>query len=380
MDEFTDDIYYSILANAPYLLEEGKSIEEIEQSVQNDYQLDYSIDRELSDPKSIVFKSNKDKEVVHAIRGTTTIEDLITDASLMEKLLTHLPTYPEFQKGVGTYATIMGTPLSTEAGVSAMEMSRQKEAIGKAIMFGNAFAINDYEEALKWGSKEAVDYLWGSKAKNIKTSEKIFSSVKPLAESLKPHMGFSEMKLPKLKDFTKILKPITGIVAGSYLAGKAIGGIQKYRFPDGVKNPRIIEEQAKFDKIKSKYSDANFVFTGHSLGGSVSNYLSREHGHKAITFNPAPQLELADQFHKDSKIYKTRADFASLVSIFDKEQRRLVPQKVLRPHSLDNFIPPKIARRTIVPKVERQNAFVDSPPKKCLENPELPECKSYYYV
>jgi hypothetical protein len=449
MDEFTDDIYYSVLANAPYLLEQGQSLEQLEESIQNDYQLDYSIDRDLSDSKSIVFKSKKDNEVVHSIRGTATMEDLITDASLMEKLLTHLPTYP------GLYTTLGAigfTPTSKEVGVSAMETPRWFESQYKVLSLVDAYENMDIVEALKYASEEYLENYWvidfekanelakmyntlGKKnnmpdliefGKAIKTgslsearkyasedllkktwetltdyksnqeiARGLWTNFEGMAESLESHMGFSQMiprLFPEHKDIKKVGKRIGTFALGSYLAGKAVGGIQKYRFPDGVKNPRIIEEQAKFDKIKSKYPDANFVFTGHSLGGSVSNYLSRQHGHKAITFNPAPQLELADQFHKDSKIYKTRADFASLVSIFDKEQRRLVPQKVLRPHNLDNFIPPKIPKRTLKePKVERQKAFVDSnkvaeikdfdsPPKKCLENPELPQCKSYYYI
>jgi len=370
MDEFTDDIYYSILANAPYLLEQGQSLEQLEESIQNDYQLDYSIDRDLSDSKSIVFKSKKDNEVVHSIRGTATMEDLITDASLMEKLLTHLPTYPQLYTTIGATA---GVPLFKPATYYFFEKDRPTES--KQI-------IDDLIEKTLQSLQDPQDLInEGVDPESILSIEEVKEFIKGLEED---KTIFADMlrqhSLRNVLPSRKKMLGLASIIPASYLAGKAIGGIQKYRFPDGVKNPRIIEEQAKFDKIKSKYPDANFVFTGHSLGGSVSNYLSRQHGHKAITFNPAPQLELADQFHKDSKIYKTRADFASLVSIFDKEQRRLVPQKVLRPHSLSNFIPPKIARRTIVPKVERQKAFFEKPPKKCLENPELPECKSYYYV
>jgi hypothetical protein len=66
----------------------------------------------------------------------------------------------------------------------------------------------------------------------------------------------------------------------------------------------------------------------------------------------------------------------------DDEPEKIItlPQKHFEPHGLRNFIPPKITKRTIVPKVERQKAFVEGPPKKCQENPELPQCRSYYYI
>ena len=105
--------------------------------------------------------------------------------------------------------------------------------------------------------------------------------------------------------------------------------------------------------------------------------MSRTLGIPTYAFNPAPQFSHRDKSHPESKIIKTRFDYVSLLP--EPEKTKIVKSKFFDPHSMDNFLPPKTPKRTVVPKIERQKAFFDSP-KRCLENPQLPECRGYYYI
>jgi hypothetical protein len=69
----------ALLANIPYLINSGRTIEEIQAQL-NEYDIDYTIDSDLTDEFSAV--AFNDKNVIQAIRGTASINDLVSDVGI----------------------------------------------------------------------------------------------------------------------------------------------------------------------------------------------------------------------------------------------------------------------------------------------------------
>jgi len=69
----------ALLANIPYLINSGRSIDEIQAQL-NEYDIDYTIDNDLTDEFSAV--AFNDKNVIQAIRGTASINDLVSDVGI----------------------------------------------------------------------------------------------------------------------------------------------------------------------------------------------------------------------------------------------------------------------------------------------------------
>ena len=91
------------------------------------------------------------------------------------------------------------------------------------------------------------------------------------------------------------------------------------------------------------------------------------------------------QRHKQNTEIHRRFDPISFLSstLKEPENVKVVKSKYYDSHSITNFLPPKTPSKMklpSVPKIERQNAFNEKPPKNCLENPNLPQCRKYFYV
>jgi hypothetical protein len=89
-------------------------------------------------------------------------------------------------------------------------------------------------------------------------------------------------------------------------------------------------------KVKAKYCpDGKCVTqTGHSLGGTVSDYVSRRDGNQAITFNKGSGL---NKTSKRSKNYYTAGDVISTLGIFGEGENVVVRRGGKNKHALSNF-------------------------------------------
>ncbi len=105
----------------------------------------------------------------------------------------------------------------------------------------------------------------------------------------------------------------------------------------------------------SKAYDVKSV-TGHSLGGSVADYVARKNNLPASVFNPGETLSILpgeapatydDSYESKTKVYTTGSDPISIGVYMTKDHQEIVrvPQTVPGPlfgsHSLGNFLPPK---------------------------------------
>jgi len=316
---------HAILASLTYSKEGDR-----ENILQNEYLYEnWNIDKELSDEYSLVAFNDNKKELIHAVRGTKLedLDDLKTDAQI-------------FTKGLLKY----GIPI----GLTASLIPR----------------------ILKRDIRREVPYMFIEEGQQ---PARLSSAVLDLMEQ--GQFEDLDLPVPLLKNaFYKSLvrRSLLGLSFGT--AGTFAGSLIE------AEGERLKQEYDKHEKIKQKYPDFSRSLAGHSLGGGISLHMSRTLDIPTYAFNPAPQFSHRDKSHPKSKIIKTRFDYVSLLS--EPEKTKIVKSKFIDPHPMDNFLPPKTSKRVIrtVPKIERQKAFVEKPTKKCDENPELPQCKSYFYV
>ena len=318
---------HAILAQLTYLEGDRENI------LQNEYLYDnWSIDPELSDEYSLVAFNKDKKQLIHAVRGTKLedLDDLKTDAQI-------------FTKGLLKY----GVPIG---------------AVGSFLQ----------RLILKRDIRKEVPYMFIEEGQK---PARLSSAVLDLLEQEQ----FEDLDLPvplSKNAFVKSLmrRSLMGLSAGT--AGTIVGSYFE------AEGERLKQEYDKHEKIKQKYADYSRSLAGHSLGGGISLHMSRTLGIPTYAFNPAPQFSHRDKSHPESKIIKTRFDYVSPLP--EPEKTKIVKSKSFDPHGMDNFVPPKTPKRVIrtVPKIERQKAFnsFEKPLNKCLENPKLPQCKSYYYV
>jgi hypothetical protein len=114
---------------------------------------------------------------------------------------------------------------------------------------------------------------------------------------------------------------------------------------------------SRFDRAEQLYKSANekypFVdLTGHSLGGSLADYIGRKFGENATIFNPGVSpVEITAEGKPKSltRIYTTKTfDLVSQISNLygDEVEHFIIPQtdprsSFLGSHNLSNFLPPQ---------------------------------------
>ena len=163
-------------------------------------------------------------------------------------------------------------------------------------------------------------------------------------------------------------------------------------------HPRFVEAVNHYNYVKAKYN--NVDLTGHSLGGTLADYVGRMNDERAVVFNPGESpfsLSVIPASNTSkTRIYRTNTfDVVSFAnSMYPHAQSiRIVPQTDsvstwFGSHNLTNFLPsqsmlplstePDIIIPTPIP-IETQKReykqdirFVSN---VCLEQPELYFCK-----
>ncbi len=311
---------YAVYSNIPYLLYRGMTVPEAQKELE-EYGLSGTIDPELSDELSVVIK--KDDKVVHSIRGTQDLVDVMSDIRLgskLSKLLTTVAAKPYLQP------SLRGSPL---------------------------------------------DY--------IPDSERLMKVVKDLApkgykrgipKTLNPEMRTFSPKTP-----IQGLKSLYALPVGVKLMSDGITKLFDTVYPDSI--DRFKQQEEKFEKIKQKYKDSVFDFTGHSLGGGIANHLSRIHRSKAITYNPAPAHFNKEKAHPNSVVYRKDYDIVSFLREDEAEKVVSSSAKSYAPHTITNFIPNK-PTAPLEPAEPVKFKISESLFRRCEEDPTRPECRIFY--
>ena len=103
---------------------------------------------------------------------------------------------------------------------------------------------------------------------------------------------------------------------------------------------RFSDAQALYEKVKSTYGDV--VLTGHSLGGSLADYVGRNNNEKAVTFNQGDSIfgKAVDTGKKsNTTAYITDNDLISLSALGYKDTSKPVIVKQSQVNTdLDRFI------------------------------------------
>ena len=327
---------YSLLSNVGYELEQGVPIQDIEDELKS-YGLDYTIDPELSDDKSVVLKQNN--KIVHSIRGTkpTELLDLLNDLRI----------------GLGLQ-TVLNTLLSKPY-LQPSLLAESKARTGRSGL--GLHSIPDSEILMNYiKSKVPVGY-----------KAMIPKSINPELRS------FKHPKTP-----IEFIKSPYGAPLITAMATKSIEKLSNLILPPSI--DRFDIEDKKYEKIQEKYPNEDKVFTGHSLGGAIANYLGKKYYKPSITFNAAPNRYLQEQpTHPSSVVYRTKTDPISYLREAEAEKVVNLDSKFYNSHSLANFFPQK--KQVVTPPVP---SFFKSTPKIkpilktsnfCLDNPEAPICK-----
>jgi len=354
MEEYEE---YSVYANAPYLLHEGHSIEDVEKEIL-DYGLTGKIDQELTDSLSTTIV--KDDKVIHSVRGTdfTSRKDLISDLGIM---LSH----PIARKGFNTMFSIYGINFNNYLIPIKDDILNQVTQPTPEFYKNQLYTLTDWKEYMTAVAEDPDDVLpewsftdWEDEIESI---EKKIKKAKTLQEKA------------TLNNLQYNLIKGAGIIVADYFANK-------YK-----EEERINPEKVKLEKIKQKYSNKKIELVGHSLG-SIVNVLGRKEGIKTITFNPAPQYEEKEP-HPESKIFRTRGDPVSfflsaqdtepVTEIKPKLNAKFLPMKkedfiLYQLHTIEQFLPKKENKlpQKILPLT------VEEPEEPyCRKNPDDPNCK-----
>jgi hypothetical protein len=341
----------ALLANVPYLLNEGRSPSDIEKDLAT-YGLNYRIDREKSDIHSAILYN--DTHVVHSVRGTDFYEktDILSDLALA---FTH-PIVTD------TLGTLFG----------GRQVDRFIRKGGG--MLGTAYQDVYYKQMGQ--KKRDVLYGWES------IEDKMYKQIDALEEGGEDifederYEGFRMKHLGMTKQIDKATDKINKIRSETLRNSLKTAGLSTaiQQITKVFLNRRIGREFNKNDALyDAKYAGKEKLLVGHSLGGLV-NLIGRNRNIKTITLNPAPQNTeydpspintmlsafrpsvkldydarikgLRNEPNANSVIYKTTNDPVSAflgpadkerVVVIDKEN----PISFTSSHFLANFLPKK---------------------------------------
>jgi hypothetical protein len=320
----TEEEEYAVYSNIPYLLYGGMTVPEAQKELE-EYGLTGTIDPELSDELSAVIK--KDDKVVHSVRGTQDLVDLLSDIRLgsrLSKLMTTIAAKPYLQP------SLRGSPLDY---------------------------IPDSERLMKIIKDVAP--------KGYK---------KGIPKTLNPEMRTMTPRTP-----IQAIKSLYALPVGVKLLSDSLNKLFEHVYPDSI--DRFKQQEEKFEKIKEKYPKETFEFTGHSLGGGIANHLSRLHRSKAITYNSAPAHFNKEKAHLDSVVYRKDYDIVSFLREDEAEKVISSASKGYAPHSLTNFIPNKpVLRSEPVLRSKISEKLIVDRVRRCEEDPTRPECRRVFFV
>jgi len=340
MEEYEE---YSVYANAPYLLHEGHSIEDVEKEI-FDYGLTGKIDPDLTDDLSTTIV--KDDKVIHSVRGTATLKDIWSDIGIA---FSH-PAVQSALKGLNTIGAIYGINFDNFIIPIQQNIAEEVTKLTPEFYKNQLYSLTDWQEYMTAVAEDPNDVLpeWNyiEWMEEIKSVEQKLKKAKNLQKDQTFWQNFKSF-------FTLGLQGVTSLYSKRHTEENRIG-------------PEI----EKLEKIKQKYPNKEIELTGHSLG-SVVNVLGRKEGIKTITFNPAPQFTKGEH-HPSSKIYRTKYDPVSyFLSWADNEPVIEINAKEnLDSHTIMNFYPRK------------PSSIVKKEPKEpeepyCRKNPDDPNCKIF---
>lgn len=163
-------------------------------------------------------------------------------------------------------------------------------------------------------------------------------------------------------------------------------------------HPRFVEAVNHYNFVREKYN--NVDLTGHSLGGTLADYVGRMNDERAIVFNPGEtpfSLSVIPASNTSkTRIYRTNTfDVVSFANSMypHAESIRIIPQTDPQSdwfgsHNLTNFLPPQsmlplssepdiiiptqIPIQTQKQEAKQQEQFISN---LCLQQPYLFECK-----
>lgn len=292
MSSLTEQEKYALMANVPYLINEGVPINDILLDLK-EYGLDYTHDPEYTNDERATLIG--EDEIIHAIRGTADITDILNDIKLgagISKFFTTLSAKPYLQPSLRKGAGLMNYIPETTG---------------------------------------LMSYIKSQAPRGYKTM---------IPKTLNPEIR-SSSKFGTPIQVIKALPTLPLVVgATSSLLNKGVNKLINVLYPESY--DRFNTELNTFDEIVKKYPNVSHSLTGHSLGGGISNHISRLRDVPAITFNPAPAHENYDNIIQGSRTYRTNYDIVSYLRDTEEPEPIItVPQKGIRPHPLSNFLPDK---------------------------------------
>lgn len=332
MDDYTESELYAIFANIGYELNAGITPEQVEQDIKRDYGLDIELDKELSDEFGAIIKYRD--EIIHSVRGTDSIYDIIADLNLMT-------SHPYYSPVITTIFSTFGSWKSAIALLNYNEGNYEDPDFFRNLVTG--FANAYYEDV----ENRQVRFRMGDLEEGLAsiadlTPQEVMDEIDRL-RSLERRRSIRDEAQMK-----KYVKSMIGWLTIPFVIKKTL----EYTIEKTILGGRVDREFDRFHNAKLKYSNKKMSLTGHSLG-AIANDIGRTHNVKSITFNPAPMEHNSEQPHKDSKIYRMEKDMISyFLTDNDKEDTQHIPKyswynnldtvlPFIKPHSLDNFLPNK---------------------------------------
>jgi len=334
MSTLTEQEKYALLSNVPYLISEGMPIDDILLELK-EYGLDYSYDPEYTNDRRATLIG--EDEIIHSIRGTADMTDILNDIKLgagISKFFTTLSAKPHLQPSLRQGAGLLNYIPETTGVMTYIKSQAPK------------------------GYKR---YIPKTLNPEIRSSSKFGTPIQVIKA------------LPAL--------PLVVGTTGSLL-NKGVNKMIDVLYPKSY--DRFDTELNNFDNIVKKYPNTRHLLVGHSLGGGASNHISRIRNVPAITFNSAPAHENYESFVPQSRTYRTNYDIVSYLRDENEPETVVtVPQKVLRPHSLTNFLPEKnkITKEKVI-KIDNKfdNKFDKPIFDFCKYYPNNPMCKELIYT
>ena len=290
MDDYTESELYAIFANIGYEINKGKTLEEIEQEIKQDYGLDIELDKELSDKFGAIIKYRD--EIIHSVRGTDFwTSDVLVDLNLMTD-------HPYYSPVISTFFSVLGSHKISKALLNYNTGNFDDPNYYTDLV--RRF-INEYYETKDF-EEEEIDLEAGyvSVFDPDLTDD---DAMEDILEFLNPDIRRNMKNKYEMKTYVASMIALLTIPS---VIKKSID----YYIGITFRDKRVNREFKRFDEAKAKYSNLKMSLTGHSLG-AIANDIGRTHNVKSITFNPAPMDHNKKQPHKDSKIYRINHDFVS---------------------------------------------------------------------
>jgi len=330
--DLTEQEKYALIANVPYLIHEGVPIDDVILDLKQ-YGLDYTHDPEYTNEERATLIG--EDEIIHAIRGTADITDILNDIKLgtgISKFFTTLSAKPYLQPSLRKSAGILNYIPETTGIMTYIKSQAPK------------------------GYKQMMPKTLNPE---IRSSSKFGTPIQMIKA------------LPTL--------PLVVGTTGTLL-NKGVSKLIDTLYPESY--DRFNTELNTFDKIVKKYPTKSHTLVGHSLGGGISNHISRIRNVPAITFNSAPAHENYGSIISGSKVYRTNYDIVSFLRDAEEPETVItVPQKVFRPHPLSNFLPEKQYNRELKEQPKEIKEQLDKPDFDfCKFYPDNPVCKNVIFV